>query len=78
MSTLTHASAEPGLGGYFFVAGLVGGVERTIHPSQFASAAAAVAELRALFGEELRGLPVQGPFPSLRAAWNAFDTATAR
>jgi hypothetical protein len=69
----------PSPGGYFFVAGTVRGVEHFIHPARFTSATEAAVVLRAVSGdEEVRGLPIQGPFPSRREAWNAFDTATAR
>lgn len=75
----THPTPAPSPGGDFFVAGRVRGVERFVHPARFASATEAAAELRAAFDEEeFRGLPVQGPFPSRRAEWDAFDTATAQ
>ena len=69
----------PSPGGYFFVAGTVHGVEHVVHPARFATATEAAAVLRvASDEEEVRGLPVQGPFSSRREAWNAFDTSTAR
>lgn len=77
--TLTTLARSPG--GYFFVAGTVRGVEHFVHPARFTSATEAAAVLRAVLisnDEEVRSLPVQGPFPSRREAWTAFDTATAR